>query len=223
MHWLGSRFSSGLARGHPIMGVRGETLHRVKRSFPGGVGNSLLAIFSTRRPSQDSISANAEQLGAIGPDALQDHSNLSGYSDTRLLRADAPGQPRSPRFEGRPTLHFCEEDIGSLIKAGSGKSIPAFRYPALTIRFSRLIPSRRQPEIGTHIPCPLESVWLIDCGAECKGGHGSDARDRHEPPATSDHRVRNDGFPCPKPLPWQRQPPALRSICRRAPTGPDGL
>src|SRR5438477_8746018 len=122
------------------------------------------------------------ELGAIGPDALQDHSNLSCYSDTRLLRADAPGQPRSPRFEGRPTLHFCEEDIGSLIKAGSGKSIPAFRYPALTIRFSRLIPSRRQPEIGTHIPCPLESVWLIDCGAECKSGHRSDARDRHEPP-----------------------------------------
>src|SRR5437764_15427415 len=94
MPWLGSRFSSGLARGHPIMGVRGETLHRVKRSFPGGVGNSLLAIVSARRPSQDSISANAElvqwtgisrgrllgppELGPIGPDALQDHSNLSG-------------------------------------------------------------------------------------------------------------------------------------------------
>src|ERR1700704_1810688 len=60
MPWLGSRFSSGLARGPPIMGVRGETLHRVKRPFPGGVGNSLLAIVSTRRPSQDSISANAE-------------------------------------------------------------------------------------------------------------------------------------------------------------------
>jgi len=48
------------------MGVRGETLHRVKRSFPGGVGNSLLAIVSTRRPSQDSISANAELVQWTG-------------------------------------------------------------------------------------------------------------------------------------------------------------
>ena len=48
------------------MGVRGETLHRVKRPFPGGVGNSLLAIVSTRRPSQDSISANAELVQWTG-------------------------------------------------------------------------------------------------------------------------------------------------------------
>ena len=60
--WPGSRFSSGSAFGRPIMGVRSETLQRVKRhGFPfGKAGKSLLAVDSTRRPSQDSASADAE-------------------------------------------------------------------------------------------------------------------------------------------------------------------
>ena len=44
------------------MGVRGEALQRVKRPFPEGMGDSLLAVISTRRPSQDSVSANAELM-----------------------------------------------------------------------------------------------------------------------------------------------------------------
>src|ERR1700687_991782 len=89
------------------------------------------------------------ELGPIGPDASQDHGDLAGYGDPRLLRSDAPRQPRSPCLEGRPALHFREKDAGSLIKAGAGKSVPAFRYPALPVRFSGLIPSRRQSEIGS--------------------------------------------------------------------------
>jgi hypothetical protein len=50
------------------------------------------------------------------PDASQDHGDLAGYGDTRLLRSDTPREPRSPCFEGRPTLHFREKDTGSLIK-----------------------------------------------------------------------------------------------------------
>src|SRR6476620_7945992 len=50
------------------------------------------------------------ELGPIGPDASQDHGNLAGYGDTRLLRSDAPRQPRSPCLEGRPALHFREKD-----------------------------------------------------------------------------------------------------------------
>src|SRR5580700_7038063 len=65
------------------------------------------------------------ELGPIGPDASQDHGDLAGYGDTRLLRSDAPRQPRSPCLEGRPALHFREKDAGSLIKAGAGKSVPA--------------------------------------------------------------------------------------------------
>src|SRR4030088_3724870 len=120
------------------------------------------------------------ELGPIGPDASQDHGDLAGYGDTRLLRSEPPRQPRSPCLEGRPALHFREKDAGSLIKTGAGKSVPAFRYPALPIRFSGLIPSRRQSEIGTDIPSPLEPVRLIDRGAECKGCYRPDARHRHE-------------------------------------------
>ena len=98
------------------------------------------------------------ELGSVGPDASQDHGDLAGYGDTRLLRSDTPREPRSPCFEGRPTLHFREKDTGSLIKAGAGKSVPAFRYPAVPVRYSGLIPSRRQSEIGTDIPSPLEPV-----------------------------------------------------------------
>src|SRR3984893_15678387 len=121
------------------------------------------------------------ELGPIGPDASQDHGDLAGYGDTRLLRSDAPRQPRSPCLEGRPALHFREKDAGSLIKTGAGKSVPAFRYPALPIRFSGLIPSRRQSEIGADIPSPLEPVRLIDRGAECKGCYRPDASHRHDP------------------------------------------
>src|SRR4030081_379899 len=121
------------------------------------------------------------KLGPIGPDASQDHGDLAGYGDTRLLRSDAPPQPRSPCLEGRPALRFREKDVGSLIKAGAGKSVPAFRYPALPVCFSGLIPSRRQSEIGTDIPSPLEPVRFIDRGAECKGCYRPDARHRHEP------------------------------------------
>src|ERR1700716_1619038 len=113
--------------------------------------------------------------------ASQDHGDLAGYGDTRLLRSDAPRQPRSPCLEGRPALHFREKDAGSLIKAGAGKSVPAFRYPALPVCFSGLIPSRRQSGIGTDIPSPLEPVRFIDRGAECKGCYRPDARHRHEP------------------------------------------
>ena len=60
--WPASRFSSGAAFGRPIMGVRDETLQRVKRHgfLIGKAGKSLLAVISTRRPSQDSASADAE-------------------------------------------------------------------------------------------------------------------------------------------------------------------
>jgi hypothetical protein len=44
------------------MGVRGETLQRVKRHdfLVGKAGKSLLAVDLTRRPSQDSAFADAE-------------------------------------------------------------------------------------------------------------------------------------------------------------------
>ena len=48
---------SGVGLGRPIMGVRDEALQRVKRPFHG---HSLLAVVSTRRPDQDSVSANGE-------------------------------------------------------------------------------------------------------------------------------------------------------------------
>src|ERR1700751_4656903 len=60
------------------------------------------------------------KLGSVGPNASQDHGDLAGYGDTRLLRSDAPREPRSPCLEGRPALHFREKDTGSLIKAGAG-------------------------------------------------------------------------------------------------------
>ena len=164
------------------------------------MGNSLLAVvLNSAVPARDSVSANAELVRWTGirplwpsPWSTRTRSHrsrcirritaiLRGYGDTRLLRSDAPRQPRSPCLEGRPALHFREKDAGSLIKAGAGKSVPAFRYPAVPVRFSGLIPSRRQSEIGTDIPSPLEPVRLIDRGAECKGCYRPDAGHRHEP------------------------------------------
>src|ERR1700704_7103708 len=116
------------------MGVRGETLHRVKRPFPGGGATACSQSFQPAVPARtasprmrswyDGLGSGRgrllgpPELGSIGPDASQDHGDLAGYGDTRLLRSDAPRQPRSPCLEGRPALHFREKDAGSLIKTG---------------------------------------------------------------------------------------------------------
>ena len=148
MPWSGSRFSSGSALGRPIMGVRGEMLQRVKRPILRArvCSQSFQPAVPTRTASQRMRSWYDElgsgrgrllgppELGPVGPDASQDHGDLAGYGDTRLLRSNAPRQPRSPCLEGRPALHFREKDAGSLIKAGTGKSVSAFRYPALGVR-----------------------------------------------------------------------------------------
>lgn len=56
----------------PIMGVRGKALQRPNRRhfLNGKVGKSLLAVVSTRRPSQDSVSAGAE-LGRWRDQAIE--------------------------------------------------------------------------------------------------------------------------------------------------------
>src|ERR1700716_2123116 len=197
MPWPGSRFSPGSALGRPIMGVRGEALQRVNRPFPGRDNEQQPARSRFNPPSRpgqrlrecgagtmdwdQAVAVSLVHQNSVPSVRSQDHGDLAGYGDTRLLRSDAPRQPRSPCLEGRPALHFREKDAGSLIKTGAGKSVPAFRYPALPVRFSGLIPSRRQSEIGTDIPSPLEPVRFIDRGAECKGCYRPDARHRHEP------------------------------------------
>jgi hypothetical protein len=83
------------------------------------MGESLLADISTRRPSQDSVSADAELLGsdfngllgppelsAIGPYASQDHRNLARYGDTGFLGAYTPCQSCPPSLEWRPALYL---------------------------------------------------------------------------------------------------------------------
>src|SRR5205807_9647048 len=67
------------------------------------------------------------ELGPIGPDASQDHGDLAGYGDTRLLRSDAPRQPRSPCLEGRPALHFREKDALSMSADRTGWSWASIR------------------------------------------------------------------------------------------------
>ena len=151
------------------------------------MGNSLLAVVSTRRPSQGSVSADAElvggsgsglgglfgppELSGIGPYALEDDGNLTRYCDTGLLRAYAFRQARSPRLERRPPLHLSKENVGGFVKAGLGKSVSAFRDLALSIRFPGLIPPRRQSQIGANVPGSLESVWFIDRGSKRQCGH----------------------------------------------------
>src|ERR1700716_1944091 len=77
------------------------------------------------------------ELGPIGPDASQDHGDLAGYGDTRLLRSDAPRQPRSPCLEGRPALHFREKAAGSLIKTRCGGIGPRISISRLAGPFLR--------------------------------------------------------------------------------------
>jgi len=72
----------GVGSMSPIMGVRGEALQRVKRPFPEGMGNSLLAVISTRRPSQDSVSANAELMPEPSP-----YENLNRQQTQPRFRA----------------------------------------------------------------------------------------------------------------------------------------
>jgi hypothetical protein len=66
---------------------------------------------------------------------VQDHSDLAGNSNARLLRSSALGQPCPPSFERGPTLHLREKDIGSLVQARSSEPISAFRDVAMPICF----------------------------------------------------------------------------------------
>ena len=70
MPWPGSRFSSRSTLGRLILGVRGETLQRVKRPFfqTRMMGKSMLAVISTRRPSRGSVSAT-RSFGVDGDQA----------------------------------------------------------------------------------------------------------------------------------------------------------
>jgi hypothetical protein len=120
------------------------------------------------------------KLRAVSPDAVQDHSDLAGNSNARLLRSNALGQPCPPSFERGPTLHLREEDIGGLVQARSSEPISAFRDVALPICFSGLISSRCQPEVGSYIAGPSEPAGLIDRRTECQSRHWPDARDRQE-------------------------------------------
>ena len=127
------------------------------------MGKSLLAVISTRRPSQDSVSADAEllgsdlngllgppELGAIGPDASQDHGNLARHGDTGFLGAYAPYQSRPPSLERRPALYLGQKGAGGFIEASSAKAVSASRDLALSIPFLRIdtaavsIPDRGQ-------------------------------------------------------------------------------
>jgi hypothetical protein len=111
---------------------------------------------------------------------VQDHSDLAGNSNARLLRSNALGQPCPPSFERGSTLNLREKDIGSLIQARSSEPISAFRDVALPICFPGLISSRRQPEVGSYIAGPAEPAGLIDRRTECQSRHWPDARDRQE-------------------------------------------
>jgi hypothetical protein len=159
------------------------------------MGKSLLAVISTRRPNQDSVSADAELLGselnrllgppelsAIGPYASQDHGNLARYGDTGFLGAYAPYQSCPPSLEWRPALYFGQKGAGGFIEASSGEAVSAFRDFALSIRFSGLIPPRCQSQIGANVPGSLESVWFIDRGSKRQCGHRTDTWHSHETP-----------------------------------------
>ena len=178
----------GVGSMSPHHGCQGEALQRVKRPFRKEWATACSGSFQPAVPAKTASPRmrswrdgsgsgcghflGPPKLRAVSPDAVQDHSDLAGNSNARLLRSNALGQPCPPSFERGPTLHLREKDIGGLVKARSSEPISAFRDVALPICFPGLISSRCQPEIGSYIAGPSELAGR-DCRKSCARGRVS--------------------------------------------------
>ena len=149
--------------------------------------------------------------------SVQMHRRITAILRAMATRAFFDPMRRASRvpscLEGRPALHFREKDAGSLTKGRCGKSVPAFRYPAVPVRYPDWISSRRQPEIGptSRARLNLFGSSIVERNARAVTGLTPGTVMNRRNVRSSRTKRRS---PCPKPPPWQRQPPALRSICR---------
>ena len=149
-----------------------------------GPADSLFAVTITRRPGKDSASAGGgadavgwasgrfglcscpPELGAVGPNALQNDCDLARNGDTRLLASDAFPKPHSPGFHGREALHLGPQHVRRFIKTGTRERISALWYPPLPIGFSGLVSCWVQSEVWADIAGVSEAPGIVDRGQE---------------------------------------------------------
>ena len=115
--------------------------------------------------------------------ALHDHRQLARKGDGSSFEAEPLFQCKRPTPQrarsGRPAQH----DHGGLIQQTAQLVVPTARDVAIIIDLAGLIPLGGQPHPSTDGTRVLEVRRILHSRGKRGGGHGADARHRHEQPA----------------------------------------
>src|SRR4051794_22640088 len=87
------------------------------------------------------------ELGAVGPDAMEDDRELAGDRHAGSRHAPALGDLQAPGAQGRPLPAADQQRVGRLVERGSGELVAAAADAALHVRLAGLVALGRQAEV----------------------------------------------------------------------------
>src|ERR1700709_286753 len=122
------------------------------------------------------------EVGAVGPDAVQDDGQLARNRDFGLLGTDTLQQPNPSGFQRRPALDLGQQHASRLIETSPHEPVTAFGDAAGPVDFAGLVALRRQAKIGTDVARMIEPLRVIDDGHISQRHDRPDAGYRHQPP-----------------------------------------
>src|SRR5262249_40178252 len=182
---------------------RGTPFHRrVELEFPP------IAIGLEQLSCRCCIPGPAE-FSSVNPDAVQDHGQTACQCDDGPFYAAPLGDLHRP---GLCRTH--QHALGCLVEHGPHHLVPAARYGAWAVSFTRLMPGARQSEHRSNRLGFAEAGGHIDGGTIGQRHHRPDARHRHQAPAhlvVPDHSKHAPAAPT---MPTLR--PKLRRVPRRS-------
>src|SRR5271156_4908551 len=122
------------------------------------------------------------ELGAVNPDAVQDHGQPPCQGDDRLLHPAAPGNLHRPGLEPGPSCRTQQHALGRLVEHDPHHLVSASRYRTGSIALARLVLGGCQSK---HRPDGLgvaEAGRHVNSGAISQRNDGADTGDCHQAP-----------------------------------------
>src|ERR1700678_187163 len=122
------------------------------------------------------------ELGAVNPDAVQDHGQSTCQSHDRLFHPAAPGDLHRPGLEPRPFLR-TQHALSCFVEHDPHHLVAAARYSAATIDLAGLILGARQSKHRSDRLGFAEASRHVDSGAIGQRHYRTDTGGRHQTPA----------------------------------------
>ncbi len=152
------------------------------------------------------------EIGAVGPDAVQNDRQLACDGDFGLFGTNALYQPTSHAFSGDQRLTLVSSTPAASLRQVRTKPSPHFGNSAYPIDFAGLVAPRRQAKIGTHVPRMIETLRVVDRGHISQRHNRAGAGYRHAPFRRSwpvvrwlEQSQRSASARSCAPSPWRRQ------------------